>query len=178
MEKYDSVIIAIAIIIGAVIVGGAVLLGSFLISPSVTISSDDNETVFPIAAPTAANNAYLKPINGSELKDYNALCVQLENSVIPSLLNSVSLVGKKVKCKGKIISILSNSSSSSDILVQVPELSNYPFIVVTYGSNAPFNAGTTVTVYGEYGDLASIPDPNSGEYKMVPMIQAVYLQKV
>ncbi|MDP2836553.1 MAG: hypothetical protein Q8N97_06200 [Methanobacteriaceae archaeon] len=51
MEKYDSVIIAIAIIIGAVIVGGAVLLGSFLISPSVTISSDDNETVFPIAAP-------------------------------------------------------------------------------------------------------------------------------
>lgn len=173
MEKYDSVIIAIAIVMGAAIIGGAVLISSLLISPSITISSDENETVFP----TEANDAYLKPINGSELKDYGASCVQLENSAISGLLDSFGLVGKKVKCKGKIISILSNSSKSSDILVQAPELSNYPFIVVTYGLSAPFNAGTTVIIYGEYGDLASIPDPNSGEYKLVPMVQAVYLEK-
>ena len=41
MEKYDSVIIAIAIILGAVIVGGALLFSSTmtnLVSSSVTIS--------------------------------------------------------------------------------------------------------------------------------------------
>lgn len=177
MEKYDSVIIVIAIIIGALIVGGAVLLGSFLISPSVTISTDDNETLLPTAAPTSANDSYLKPINGSELKDYDASCVQLENSVISTGWDTSSLVGKNVKCTGKIVSILSNSSNSSDIIIQVPEITKYPFIVVTYGDSAPFNPGTTINIFGEYGDLASIPDPNSGEYKMVPMIQAVYLQK-
>ncbi|MDO8870842.1 MAG: hypothetical protein Q7V10_08870 [Methanobacteriaceae archaeon] len=173
MEKYDSVIIVIAIIIGALIVGGAVLLGSFLISQGVTIFTDDNETVLP----TAANDSYLKPINGSELKDYDASCVQLENSVIPTGWDTSSLVAKNVKCTGKIVSILSNSSNSSDIIIQVPEITKYPFIVVTYGDSAPFNSGNTINIFGEYGDLASIPDPNSGEYKMVPMIQAVYLQK-
>ncbi len=174
MNNYDVVIIAIAIIVGAVIVGGALLFSSSVISPIVTVSSDYNETVLP----SGAMDAYLKPINGSELKDYSASCIKLENGVIPNGWDTTRLTGKKVKCEGKIISILSNSSNSSDILVQVPELSKYPFIVVTYGSSAPFNAGANVTIYGEYADLASIPDPNSGEYKMVPMVQAVYLQKV
>jgi hypothetical protein len=70
MEKYDSVIIAIAIILGAVIVGGALLFSSTMtnmVSSSVTIS-DDNSTVMP----SGVYNAYLKPLNGSKLKDYRA----------------------------------------------------------------------------------------------------------
>jgi hypothetical protein len=176
MEKYDSVIIAIAIILGAVIVGGALLFSSTmtnLVSSSVTIS-DDNSTVMP----SGVYNAYLKPLNGSKLKDYQASCVQLEDSIIPMGWDTNSLVGKKVKCTGKIVSILSNSSNSSDIIVKVPEITKYPFMVVTYGDSAPFNPGTTINIFGEYSDLASIPDPDSGEYKMVPMIQAVYLEKV
>jgi hypothetical protein len=180
MEKYDSVIIAIAIIMGAVIVGGALLFSSTMFNmvlPSITIS-DDNSTDNSTVMPSVDNNAYLKPVNGSKLKEYQASCVQLKDSIIPMGWDTSSLVGKKVKCTGKIVSILSNSSNSSDIIVQVPEITKYPFMVVTYGDGAPFNPGTTINIFGEYSDLASIPDPNSGEYKMVPMIKAVYLEKV
>lgn len=176
MEKYDSVIIAIAIIIGAVIVGGALLFSSAMfnmVSSSITIS-DDNST----AMSSGVYNVYLKPLNGSKLKEYQASCVQLEDGIIPMGWDTSSLVGKKIKCTGKIVSILSNSSNSSDIIVKVPEITKYPFMVVTYGDSAPFNPGTTINIFGEYSDLASMPDPNSGEYKMVPMIQAVYLEKV
>lgn len=176
MEKYDSVIIAIAIILGAVIVGGAVLLSSSFVTqvfPYITISSDGNSAEIL----SGEYSGYLTPINDSELKKYNNSSIQLENGIIPKDLDSNSLVGKKVKFKGKIISIDSNSSIYSDLLVQSPELSNYPYLVVTYGASAPFKKGTTVTVYGEYGGLASISDVNSFENKMVPLIQAVYLQK-
>jgi hypothetical protein len=176
MEKYDSVIIAIAIIFGAVIVGGAVLLGSSLVTqvfPHITIDSKGNSTEIL----SGDYSGYLTPINDSELKNYNNSCIQLENSIIPKNLDSNSLVGKKVKFKGKIVSIDSNSSIYSDLLVQSPELSNYPYVVVTYGSSAPFKTGTAVIVYGEYGGLASLSDVNEDVNKMVPMIQAVYLQK-
>lgn len=169
MDKLGVGIIALAIIAGAVILGGAIVVGSFFMffgSSGVEYGVDYG------SGSSVDMSAYLKPINGSQIKNYKDSCIQLDNAMI-----STSSIGKKVKVQGKIISILENTSNSSSIFVQVPEISNYPYVIVTYGSSMSFNTGDTVYVYGEYADLVSVPDPNSGEYKMAPMIKAVYLQK-
>jgi hypothetical protein len=168
MDKLGVVIIALAIIVGAVILGGAIIIASFFSGSSGIVVGDD--TVDPGSVDYMS--AYLEPINGSEVKDYQASCMELDNSTI-----STTSVGNKVKFQGKIISILENSSGTASFLVQVPGISKYPFLAVTYGSTMLFKIGDTIYIYGEYSDLAAIPDPNSGKNEMVPLVRSVYLQK-
>jgi len=136
--------------------------------------------IFGLSFEGISNDFYLPTVSGANISIYEASCIDLNLSKVSE--NPDSLIGQKVKVKGELLKKEENPDNTTDILLKVPELSKYPYIIVRYSSEVPYNNGTELEVYGEYSRLSLIEEkyaltPLKSSNGAVPSINGVYIER-
>ncbi|MBM4241046.1 MAG: hypothetical protein FJ150_05235 [Euryarchaeota archaeon] len=130
--------------------------------------------IFGLSFEGKESDFYLPTVSEDNASAYKAFCTEL--NIYKVLENPNSLIGQKVKVKGELLKKLENPDNTTDILLKVPELAKYPYVIVRYSDKITYKEGDKLEVYGEYSRLSLIE--NEKPAVMVPSINAVYIEKV
>ena len=112
---------------------------------------------------------YLPTVSGENIPKYKDSCKEVNLNKPLNELDQLS--GQKVKVKGELYDVAQNMEGSTNIMVKIPNVSIYPFIMVTYSSKIPYSLGDKLEIYGEYGSIVQY------ENDTVPCIEAAYIGK-
>lgn len=121
---------------------------------------------------------YVPAVKGENVSKYKNSCNELNLSQISK--DPKALIGKKVKVTGQIYNkeeFEDYLKTRTNIILKVPELSPYPYILVTYTGTLPFKQGDNITVYGKYYYPAMDATVLEIKNKPLPNILAGYIEK-
>ncbi|MBI5681454.1 MAG: hypothetical protein HZC47_11225 [Methanobacterium sp.] len=134
---------------------------------------------FPFGFEGKESDFYLPTVKGNNISTYKNSCNELNMSQVSK--DPFSLVGQKVKVAGTIQKkeeTIQFNKTRTSIVLNVPELSPNPYILVTYSTTMPFKQGNIITVYGEYYYPAKDETMPEIANKELPAIKAAYIEKV
>lgn len=165
---WEVTFVGLVLILVVSIIGIAIYIGigeTQTIMPQISISGDSNESSIP-----DQSEFYLPTVTGKNISSYKISCK--ETNLDKPLKELEPLKGQKIKVKGELYNIMQNIEGSTNIQVKIPNLSQYPYVIVSYSSKIPYSLGDKLEIYGEYNDFADY------ENESVPFIKATYIEKI
>ena len=164
--EWEVKFVGLVLILVFGIIGTAIYAGIEETQTIITqISSDSDDSSIP-----DQSEFYLPTVTGENISSYKASCK--ETDLNKSLKELESLKGQKIKFKGELYNIMQNTEGSTNIQVKIPNLSQYPYVIVSYSSKIPYSLGDKLLVYGEYNDFVDY------ENESAPFIKAAYIEKI
>jgi hypothetical protein len=166
--NWEVKFVGLILILVVGIIGTAIYVGigeTQNIMRQISISSDSEESSIP-----DQSEFYLPTVTGENISSYKVSCKETDLDKSSKELESVK--GQKIKVKGELYNIMQNIEGSTNIHVKIPNLSQYPYVIVSYSSKIPYSLGDKLEIYGEYNDFVDY------ENESVPFIKASYIEKV
>nr|WP_319374513.1 hypothetical protein [uncultured Methanobacterium sp.] len=132
--------------------------------------------IFGLAFEGKKSDFYIPVVSEDNVSAYKSSCPDLNTSKV--LNDPESLVGQKVKVKGSLLKKVENFDNTTDLLLNVPELSMVyqNGILIHYSDKIAYTEGDILEVYGEYGFLTVMGDSSSDV--AVPTIKGGYIEKI
>lgn len=117
------------------------------------------------------DSGYIPAVSGENIFAYKSSCKEIDlNTPVEEL---GALMWQKVKVKGKLIEKSDGTSNRSYMNLEVINLTQYPYVDVSYSGKIPFKEGDQLVIYGEFSGFTMIDND-----KMAPFIRAAYIEKV